>query len=204
VTLQQLIDAVRTEGGFDVSPEQAKAWILQRYKAMVARAGWRMATVDVAMSVAGESQYTLSDDLVDVRRVLVGGTPYDLISAEEMFDLKSGRRFKTGVGGLFAPAWDADAGKFVEVYPAPDTDGEAISALAAVEPPDIETMESPDIPVDLHEYLVDGAIAVGLARIDERLPEADRFEQRFEDGVEKLRRRRNTRVGSGPQAIRRR
>jgi hypothetical protein len=71
-----------------------------------------------------------------------------------------------------------------------------ITALAAMVPAEMTSGMSPVIPEDMHGDLLDGAIALGLLRMDERADSAATFEARFERMVEKLRRRKNSRVGS--------
>jgi hypothetical protein len=87
------------------------------------------------------------------------------------------------------------------LYPVPDSSGVAITALASIQPPDLSGSMEPDIPVDLHEGLRDGAISTGLRLEDERIPEADSFEGRFVDATNALARRKNSRLNHGPTQI---
>ena len=56
---------------------------------------------------------------------------------------------------------------------------------------------SPPFPTDFDQALVDGAVAIGLARMDERFDSASYFDARFQDAIGRLRRRRHARVGRG-------
>jgi hypothetical protein len=49
---------------------------------------------------------------------------------------------------------------------------------------------------------VEGAIAIGLARMDERFDSAGYFDERFVNAVGRLKRRRNGHVGRGATKIR--
>jgi hypothetical protein len=60
----------------------------------------------------------------------------------------------------------------------------------------------PPFPPDFDETIVDGAIAVGLARMDERFDSAGYFDARFSDAILRLKRRRNGHVGRGAVGIR--
>jgi hypothetical protein len=200
VTFDEIVSGVRSEAGIDATPAVVGGWINQRYRTMVAKARWRMAEVVVASTTAGQSSYAVSDDIVDLEGLLVGEQPYDPTGVSTMWGLKSGRQ-RLGCGGVFAPKFDSSAVESIELYPVPDTDGVAITGLAAMLPPALSGSDEPQIPVDLHEALRDGAIATGLRLEDERIPEADSFEQRFLDGVAELGRRKNSRLSHGPTQI---
>jgi hypothetical protein len=61
---------------------------------------------------------------------------------------------------------------------------------------------SPPFPSDLQGVLADGAIAVGLARMDERFDSAGYFDAKFADAIQRLKRRRHSHVGRGGTPIR--
>jgi hypothetical protein len=92
----------------------------------------------------------------------------------------------------------------VELFPTPSVSGYTIVALASTSAvPMSAGTDVPSVPEDFHQALVDGAIATGLRRIYERHDDADRYERSFSspDGqgaVQLLKRRANSRVGSGP------
>lgn len=208
MTGQEALDAVRSEAGFDITEARAKQVIDQRVQEAVARAKWAMEEVTVSSTVADQRLYTLPSDVVDAERIWVvsasdsGITEYDRKSPRDLMGLRSGRLRRTGTGGFFAPNFSSTGVAQVELYPAPENTGDTIYAYAAVQAADISdwTQEVTVVPVQFHErILVDGPVASLLARIDERVAEADRFEGRFEDAVIKLERHKNSRLGSGPQ-----
>lgn len=207
MTGDEAVTAVRSEAGFDITEARAKEVITQRVREAVARAKWAMQEVSVSSTVADQRLYTLPSDVVDAERVWVVGadggiTEYDRKSPRDLMGLRSGRLRRTGTGGFFAPNFDSAGVAQIELYPAPENTGDTIYAYAAVQASDIAdwAVEVTVIPVQFHErILVDGPVASLLARIDERVAEADRFEGRFEDAVVKLERHKNSRIGSGPQ-----
>lgn len=199
----ELVAAVKSEGGFDVTDLQALGWVNQRYREAVATARWREASVSLGVTVIGQSVYALADRVVEVHAVKVGSAPYSRIGAQDLWYVRSGVRRLRGPGGIFAPSYDEDGAKGVDLQPVPDTAGVEITALAAVEPVDLTVLPdlTPIIPSDLHGGLIDGGIAIGLERLDERLQDAAVFKAKFDDMVERLRRRKNSRVGAGPVQI---
>lgn len=202
MTLRDIVQQARVEGGFDASEDTVKGWALDRYRRLVGESQWLREEVPLVATEEDPSRYTLESRVVDVRAIKVGSSPYRRVSVEDLWDLKAGTA-SLGSTGVFAPGYsDMDTIEYVELYPQPvSSDGEAV-ALAAVLPTEIGMDDSPRIPRDFDHVIVEGTIADGLARIDERLPEADRWEGMFAAGIEKLRRRRNSRIGSGPTRIR--
>jgi hypothetical protein len=203
VTLQGIIDAALKEAGIDATQAQAQGWALDRYRRLVGGAKWRKLKRPIATTVAGQAAYQVADDVVDVLSLRVGrSAPYKLISIEELWEIESGASVRITSRGLFAPAFDDDdALEYVELFPVPETDGETITALCAVIPPDIALTDEPKVPRDFDHVIKAGVIADGLALIDED-PAAASWEAVFQEGVERLRRRRNSRIGSGPAAVR--
>ncbi len=104
---------------------------------------------------------------------------------------------------MFGPAWTSAGVAQIELYPVPEESGLTIIALAASLPPDLTDTDTttPIIPVDFHRALVEGAVADGLRLIDERIQEAQAFEDRFDAAIEQLRRRKNSRVGQHGQHV---
>lgn len=206
-TYDELVAALGSEGGFDVSTAMRGGWLNEVHRKAVAEAQWMMRSLELGPTVAGTATYVLPDDVVDLAGLYLrdpGATPapYERASTEMLWSLKAGTSWTTGPGGVFAPTFDAVAASLVELWPVPTTSGAAISALAAMIPPLMVSGSSPVIPVDMHGDLKDGAIALGLLRIDERPDSAALFDARFAAMVASLRKRRKSRVGSGTSRMR--
>jgi hypothetical protein len=207
---QQIVDAVVNEGGFDTSSTgidraTVAGWVADRYRDLVVRAKWLMAIQTIATTVAQQADYALSDSIVEVEELKVGGMRYSAIGVEEMWDLDAARlELKPGFGGVFAPTYDAAGVTKLSLFPEPVTAGDAIDALVVLPPADFTDSSSfaPAVPTDFHRKLVDGAIAEGLAKIDERLNEATFYEQRWEATVEALARRKRSRVAQPVTTLR--
>ncbi len=207
MTGKEVIDAVVLEGGFDtsstgVSRVTVTGWVLHRYRVMVARSKWRMLRSELGPTVAGQALYTLPDTAVDVEQLYVDSRPYGRVGSSELFELAAGD-LTTGGDGVFGPAWTSAGVAQIELYPVPEESGLTITALAASLPPDLADTDqsTPIVPVDFHRALVEGAVADGLRLIDERIQEAQAFEDRFDAAIEQLRRRKNSRVGQQGQRI---
>jgi hypothetical protein len=207
MTFDDCVTAVLEQGGFDVTRSVAGGWVNEVHRKAVAEAEWQTRSLSLGETVAEQATYAIPDRVVDIVGLYLvseDGTPGDWrrISTTEMWDVKAGRLRVIREGGVFAPAFgDADE-KLVELYPAPEQSGVQITALAAMVPAALSSGASPVIPEDMHGDLVDGAIALGLLRMDERADSAQVFEARFERMVAKLRRRKNSRVGSQPSRMR--
>jgi hypothetical protein len=206
VTVGEIIAQVRSQGGIDASSDVVRGWVLDRIDRLVSRSHYKRAVRAVGTTVAGESEYALEEEIVDLAKLKVDGVPYTLASIEELWDLKNGVAYQRGRGGggFFAPSYSSsgsDAAEGFELFPEPDTDGLDIRALVSLRPDVTPDGEEPPIPREFHHYIRAGAIADGLALMDERIGEAGAFEEVFEQGVVELSKRRKSRIGSGPQQI---
>jgi hypothetical protein len=209
VTYDELVSGVLEQGGFDVSTAVAGGWVNEVHAKAVAESEWQQQSLPLGVTAIGVAQYAIPDAVVDIVGITLNdgsgvGQPSDWqrVSATELWDVQAGRRSLVGSGGVFAPAFSAVGEKRVELYPVPITAGVAIMALAAMAPAPMSSGMSPVIPSDMHGDLMDGAIALGLLRMDERADSAASFDARFREMVGKLRRRKNSRVGSRVSRIR--
>jgi hypothetical protein len=205
VLASEMVTAVKREGGFDtqganIDDATILSWLNEAYRRLVGESKWRKATRELGPTVAGEGQYALGDDVTDVAALQVAGSgPWLRVSQTDLWEITVGTRSFSGAG-VFAPDYQADGTAVVELYPPPSTAGLPISALAAVLPSALTTSPdtSPAVPADLHQSIVDGAIGIGLHRIYERHDAAAPYDARLDGAVQKLERRGNSRVGSGP------
>ncbi len=196
MTWQQIILAVKNEGGFDVSDAQVQQWLLSRARTLNAEAKWMVAPATIGTTVVGQGTYAVSDDLVDLEALFVDGQPYELTSQTQMDQLKAGRLSTRD--RAFAPSWTNEGVPSVILWPVPDTAGLPITCRQVVTYPEPNwATESPRFPRDFDEALINGAVARGLALLDERIADADRFEVLFQAAIPKLRLRRNSRIGKG-------
>lgn len=207
MTFDEVVAAVGSEGGFDVSTAMQGGWVNEVHQKAVGAAQWMMRSLELGPTVAGTATYALPDDVVDLAGLYLqppGATPlpYERASTAMLWSLKTGMSWTTGPGGVFVPSFDADAAALIELWPVPATSGAAINALAAMIPPLMVSGSSPVIPADMHGDLKDGAIALGLLRIEERPDSAALFDARFQAMVGNLRKRRKSRVGSGTARMR--
>lgn len=200
-----MVTAVKREGGFDattanIDDSTVLSWLNEAYRRLVGKARWRKSLRELGPTVVGQSQYTLADDVTDVAGLRVAGSaPWLRVSTSDLWEIQSGIRSYTGAG-VFAPDYQADGTPVVELWPSPATGGDSISAIASVLPAALTTSPdvSPQVPVDFHQAIVDGAIGIGLHRIYERHDAAAPYDQRLDAAVQELERRGNSRVGSGP------
>lgn len=211
----------RVQAQFDstaaVSNDSAvRSWIHECLQEAVGEAKWLKKSLSLGPTVADQSEYALPADgttdatpteLVDLIALSVNGSkPWLRVSTQEMWELQTGAARLRGAAGAFAPNFQSDTDAVVELYPTPDTAGYTIEALAAVLPLDIGDATSTatvlPIPDDLAgPVCIDGPIGLGFARIGEG-QDPTAYTARFQVAKEKLRRRANSRIGSGPTQLR--
>lgn len=192
-----LLTQIRDEAGFDVTETQALRWLNARHRKMIARSRCLRATLSVGTTVADTGSYPLNTDVVAVYQVQVGGTAYSRIGRDDA--AASGRLL---ISNSFYANADGSGTIELTLYPAPTEAGAAITAFAAILPPDLDADDYPLVPIDFQDALVEGAIATGMARDIEQVGIADRFEDRFDRACEELRRRTNSQVAGGSVQMR--
>lgn len=203
-----IVDGVLEEGGFPASDRSlAEGWVNEVHRRAVADAEWLKRKLTIAVTVVGQADYDVPAGVVDIVGIYLAdadGKPGDWqrVSETAMWDIQAGRVQVAGSGGVFAPAYGPNDEKRITLYPAPDTAGQSIVALAAMSPVAMVAGATPVVPEDMHGDLKDGAIALGLLRMDERSDSAAVFDARFERMVAKLRRRRISRIGSRTSRVR--
>lgn len=188
-----LIAAVRAQ--IDVSDDQAYQWCLDRARVMNAEAGWLL---DEAAFTAteGQTQWSPPVDWMSLEAVVVNGYPFRRSTLSQMDIARSGSSMRR----LYSEGVDDTGVRFVEFNPPLTAGNEAVVRFLSDVSDD--RAGSPPFPSDLQSVIVDGAIAVGLARMDERFDSAGYFDAKFADGIQRLKRRRHTHVGRGGTPIR--
>lgn len=208
MTFDELLDGVKVQGGFDVADAVVGGWVNEMHRKAVAESQWQMQELSLGVTVVDQTDYDIPSNAVDVVGLYLLDTQTGLplswqrISTTEMWEVKGGRSSLRGSGGVFCPKFGTLGEKRVELYPAPLVAGVTITALAAMAPATMSSGMSPVIPEDMHGDLMDGAIALGLLRIDERPDSAALFDAKFARMVTLLSRRRNSRVGSRSSRVR--
>lgn len=192
-TWTELVAEVRAQ--VDVADDQAYRWLLDRARAMNAASGWLLREVTFP-AVADQQEYPLPADTVRTEAVVVNGRPYHRSTLSQM-DIS---RAAHSVRGSYADGVDAEGQSLIAIWP-PASTGAGVVLRYVFDVPD-ERTGSPPFPDDVHSGLSDGAIAVGLARMDERFDSAAYFDARFQDATSRLRLRRNSHVGRGGVPIR--
>jgi hypothetical protein len=192
-TWADLIAEVQAQ--IDVTGDQAYAWLLDRARVMNAEANWMLRELPL-VGVTGQIEYPLPQDCVKTEAIAVGGYPY---ARSTLSALDVAKQVK-GVQRIYADGVDTSGTPLVSIWP-PPSDGADITLRYLADVPD-DRSGSPPFPDDLHEPLADGAISVGLARMDERFDSAGYFDARFADAIGRLRRRRNSHIGRGGTPIR--
>jgi hypothetical protein len=206
----------RVQAQFDstaaVSNDSAvRSWIHECLQEAVGEARWLKKSLALGPTVADQSEYALPADgttdatpteVVDIVALCVNASkPWLRISTVEMWELQAGAGRLSRAAGAFAPNFQTDTDPVVELYPTPNTAGQTIEALAAVLPLDIGDATSGatvlPIPDDLAGRIcIDGPIGLGFERIGEG-QDPTGYRARFTEGKLELKRRANTRIGSG-------
>lgn len=208
-----MVTAVQTQGGFDptssaTSPAVILSWLQARYSELCAESGFTQATRELGQTVAGQDEYALSSGIVRVKSLKVDGSrPWTPLKPDDLWELAAGTaRLEPGVAGGFTETWSAASSStsegvpHVKLFPVPTEGGLSIEALCVVFPPPLSVSDDsePLVPQDFHEYIVEGAISMGLRRDDEREDGAAPYEARFKDAIARLAARQRKRVGRGP------
>jgi hypothetical protein len=194
---------VRLTSLYDVTQAQAVAFLNERLARMVAESEWLMVTKSLGTTVADQANYALAADLVDLAAVkIVNGDDTWLYYGTSLDDLW---REDAGDGDTsgFAIDYQADGDPELRLEPAPDTAGLDITGLYAQLPTVLAYGSSSVVPLprDVHRDWLAGGRADCLDK-EGRQDLAAKYEQQYEQGIVKLRRRKNSRGDSAaPQRL---
>jgi hypothetical protein len=204
-TGQQVVDQVKQQG-FDNTDTEILGWVDERQKEMVAAARARRKSVSAGPTVAGQGNYTLPEGIVEIFNVRVGtgvlGPLYTRASASVHAAYEQAALSYDGAG-FFVP-WATNTGTDqFWLVPYPTEAGHTIFIESAIEAETLALADDLFIPDQFVRYLRYGAMATGWDVNAEEGNTSDRYEARFEQGVERYRRWVARRFrGSGPAQIR--
>ena len=202
MTGQDLVDQLK-QLGFDNTDDEILEWANERQKEMVAVARSRRQLVSIGPTVVDQPDYDVPATIVHLFEVAVSGAPYggtihtDLALADQSDLVWLGN-------GLWAVGENEDDGtKKIRLIPAPSEAGQTIVLYAAVRAPELTLAGQVYIDDEFVRYLRYGAMATGWDLNAEDGNTSERYEARFEAGVERYRRWVARRFrGSGPAQIR--
>jgi hypothetical protein len=208
MTTAQIIDAIVQQGGFDTSATDTSRaiilqWVQERYDHALSESGYRKMVVSLGPTVVNQSQYAIPAHVIEIVKLRVDlSKPWLRITTEELWGLQAadGSYLEGDAPGAYAPNFEADADQVFELWPTPTVAGLAISGLCRTLDATALTDGSgtPGLPPDLHQrILVDGSIAVGRVRVEDRADLAGPFVAAHDDGLKALVKRANSRVGAG-------
>jgi hypothetical protein len=198
-TWVDLIADVRAQ--IDVTDDQAYVWLLERARVMNAEASWLLTEVSIPAITGGangEWEYQLPDDIVRTEALIINGVPFRRATLAQMDDARA----CSSIQPIYSDAVDPVLkSQMLAIWPPPDGTAVEIILRYLRDVADDRT-GAPPFPNDLHSAIADGAIATGLARMDERFDSAGYFEARFTDATSRLKARRHSRAGRGGTRIR--
>lgn len=191
-TYADLIVEVRAQ--IDASDDVIFGWLLDRSRVLNAESSWLLRTAVIPIENARYAD--LPVDAVWIEAVTINGVPYQRSTMHALDGWYAS--VSSPPCGLYADGANADADPLLQIYPQSTGD---LTIRYVGDVADDRTKPAP-FPADFDEALVEGAIAVGLARMDERFDSAGYFDERFVNAVARLKRRRGGHVGRGATKIR--
>jgi hypothetical protein len=202
---QTIVTRVKSTVGATTDAD-ARAWVLDAARRLNGETQYLTISASLGVTVAGQAEYSLPADIVDLAAVRVGTVVYSKASPNDIWGLEDTGNPATlvGNGGLFAPAWSSTGVPKIELYPVPTAAGTVIEGrqVITIPEPTVWATEDPPLPSDFDTALWHGAVASGLAEKDEDLAAAEWHENRFAAAANRLQRRKNSRIGSGAVRMR--
>jgi hypothetical protein len=207
LTFNDLVDRARAIAP-EISQALAVSFANERTGRLVAESEYRTRIgAMTATTTAGGNAVDIDTDVVDIRRAWIGTDRYEVDSYAYIKDLEAGREdlnTSDGRTGVVAPYWSSTGTPQLYFYPAFSNTGDSITVEEALHPSDsvyggTDAMAA-NVPKHIRPGLLDGILSDAYEYTG-RWDEAQNHEQRYEATIDKLRRLKNTKVGSGPAAI---
>jgi hypothetical protein len=216
-TSADLLNQLKQEVGFSVSGGDATllGWLNARHRKMVARSKcYRGQTTIAGGTVIGQADYAIPSGALRIQSVEVGGVTYDRASRSDVIAVRNSTAvFTSEYGeGVVALGAGAAGAETLTIYPTPTVAGASIVLFGALRAPELTVAgvgtppagatNSPVVPPEYFDALVNGAAAIGLKRTESRHGEAQAYTSEFDDACEELRRETRARWNTGPSRIR--
>jgi ABC-type protease/lipase transport system fused ATPase/permease subunit len=193
ITWATLIADVRAQ--IAVDDDTAYAWLLDRARVLNGAAKWLLRE-HTTLTVTDQIEYPTPADALGIEAVTIGGRPYRRSTLTQMDAAAAGG----STSPIYADGVDEAGSALVAIWP-PASGGVSMVQRYLADVPD-ERTGAPPFPSDICSALADGAIATGLARMDERFDSAGYFDARFADAIARCRLRRHSHIGRGGVPIR--
>lgn len=187
--VQDLVDALKVQGGFDVTDPVALGLLSARHRRMVVRARCYRKTVSIGPTVATIRDYALPTDLRGIFEVTVAGLTYGDGRHTDISAQAQSLLWLCGTGGVTAPEEDVSGLGELALIPTPTSGGSDIAVRGFFSPPalDVSLDSTLKVPEEYDEKLVDGAIGTAYRRLLARPDLAGPFETDFSNACEELR-----------------
>jgi hypothetical protein len=178
MTGDQIVDAVISQGSFDVSSSgvartDVEGWCIEVYATLVAEAGWLRAIKTFATTVVDQSDYDWPASVVAAVELRdQAARRYLPVTVDQMWDLQGGVDLMLAVGApaVYAVVYD-DTGETrqMRIYPTPDTAGLTLEGVCNLYPTEFNDDAAFALvtPPDFDGAIIDGAIRLGRRRVDE-------------------------------------
>ena len=191
---------------FDDTRANGLVYLNERYRRMVVEAQWfQKSEASLGSTVAGTSDYAVTAGIEDITSLRVGDTRYWPVNFEDFESLEDDENPGEADGPVFTQYYNSSGALYVRLHPEPETSGDAITVNSSGQPTALtdttNAAGTPSIPDDLQQYLRDGLWADGYSYVRKRPDLAQPHDLKFDGGVQLLRRRRLSRIGSGASVL---
>jgi hypothetical protein len=180
-------------------------YLNQRYRRMVVETRWFTKEATISTTVADQAEYAMPTDIEDLESVYLGEERYYPVSMDDIRLLDDDESGVTSSYGVFAQDYSSAGVLQIRLWPVPDTAGTLITGISSGNPTALtdttNAAGTPSIPTDLHQFLYAGLNADGYLYVSERPDLASVFEGEYQQGITLLRKRRNSRFGSGASVM---
>lgn len=202
----ELVQDVLVEGGFDVPTTRILRWLNTSHRTMVVRAQCFRRSLELGPTVALQQDYVMPAEVVELTEVVVAGFVYGEGRHQDIANGAASRLWLGRLGGISTRDDDSAGLPHLALYPIPTTSGEPITCMAVCLPPNLSESDDTTLKIPKHfqDALVNGAVAIGLARVENRPDLAVPKQQAFEAACTELeaQTRNRFRGRTGPVQIR--
>ena len=166
------------------------------------RSDWTQRTAEIGPTVNGTAIYGVPSNFHRLRNLSVGGVPYQRVPDRQTAEEILAGTLAFRAPGIYWVHFDDFSVEYIQISPAPDSDGVSITGRIVFIPNDMDDdSDEPALPAFAHRGIVDDAAAQAYGLDEDNVELTQFYTARFEQRVAELRALRRARASESDELL---